>query len=89
MEYELMRVTAKGQLTIPINIRKKLNIRAGDYLQIHLAEKEIRIRKVEPVHPLSPNDPIWQMIGAGKSGQKDVSVNHDKYAEGELERWKG
>ena len=24
-------------------------------------------------------DPSWNMVGAGKSGKKDLSVNHDKY----------
>lgn len=90
MRNELMRVTVKGQLTIPVSIRKKLNIREGDYLQVQLGENEIRIKKIEPVRPLSVEDPIWQLIGAGASGQKDVSVNHDRYlAEGEIKQWKG
>lgn len=90
MKNELMRVTAKGQLTIPVAIRKKLNIREGDYLQVQLEENEIRLKKIEPVRPLGAEDPIWQLIGAGASGQKDVSVNHDRYlAEGEIKQWKG
>ena len=89
MRNELMRVTTKGQLTIPAYIRKKLNIQEGDYLQFQLEENEIRLKKIEPVRPLSAEDPIWQLIGVGASGQKDVSVNHDSYlAEGEIKRWK-
>ncbi|MDN5376191.1 MAG: hypothetical protein PWQ39_1231 [Thermacetogenium sp.] len=89
MEYEVMRVTAKGQLTIPISIRKKLNIREGDYLQVYLENNEIRLRKIEPVRPLSAEDPIWRLIGAGESGEADVSEHHDRYlAEGEIRRWK-
>ncbi|MBO8127547.1 MAG: AbrB/MazE/SpoVT family DNA-binding domain-containing protein [Firmicutes bacterium] len=91
MDYEIMRVTAKGQLTIPVSIRKKLNIREGDYLQVCVDEKEneIRLKKIEQVRPLSPEDPIWQLIGAGTSGQRDVSVNHDRcLAGGEIKQWK-
>ncbi len=29
---ELARVMAKGQVTIPINVRKKLNLKEGDKL---------------------------------------------------------
>ncbi|MCL6446569.1 MAG: AbrB/MazE/SpoVT family DNA-binding domain-containing protein [Armatimonadetes bacterium] len=89
MSYEIMRVTTKGQLTIPVAIRKKLNIREGDYLQVHLEKNEIRLKKIEPIRPLGPEDPIWRLVGAGASGQKDISVNHDRYlAEGEINRWK-
>jgi len=87
---ELMRISAKGQLTIPVYMRKKLNIQEGDYLQVQMGEDEIRIKKIKPLQPLSAEDPIWQLIGAGASGQKDVSVNHDRYlVEGEIKQWKG
>jgi hypothetical protein len=33
MNDQIMRITAKGQLTIPISVRKKINIREGDYIQ--------------------------------------------------------
>ncbi|KFD40615.1 AbrB family transcriptional regulator [Peptococcaceae bacterium SCADC1_2_3] len=90
MRNELMRISAKGQLTIPVYMRKKLNIREGDYLQVQMGEDEIRIKKIKPLQPLSAEDPIWQLIGAGASGQKDVSVNHDRYiVEGEIKQWKG
>ncbi len=79
MEYEVMRVTAKGQVTIPAVIRKKLNIRGGDYLQVYLENNEIRLKKIEPVRPLSPEDPIWRLVGAGESGQTDISEHHDRY----------
>ena len=69
MEYEISRVSAKGQLTIPVAIRKKLSIREGDRLQVYLDENGIRLRKIEPVQPLSANDPIWRLIGASASGQ--------------------
>lgn len=27
-------------------------------------------------------DPLWDMVGAGRSKDKDLSVNHDKYLYG-------
>ncbi|NLY75494.1 MAG: AbrB/MazE/SpoVT family DNA-binding domain-containing protein [Firmicutes bacterium] len=89
MNTEIMRVSAKGQFTIPVSVRKKFNIREGDYLQIWIENDEIRVKKVEPIQPLSPEDPIWKLIGAGESGYSDVSTNHDRYlAAGENKRWK-
>jgi AbrB family looped-hinge helix DNA binding protein len=89
MANEIMRVSAKGQLTIPVDIRNKLNIREGDYVQISIENDEARIKKINIVAPLSKEDPMWEMVGAGNSGYKDVSVNHDQYlAEDEAKRWK-
>ena len=28
------------------------------------------------------NDPLWKMIGSSSSGDKDLSINHDKYLYG-------
>jgi transcriptional pleiotropic regulator of transition state genes len=89
MATEIMRVSSKGQLTIPVSIRKQLKIKEGDYLKISIDQNEIRLKKIEPVQPLGPDDPIWKMIGIVESGSRDVSVNHDQYlAKGETERWK-
>jgi len=89
MNTEIMRVSAKGQFTIPVSVRKKFNIREGDYLQIWIEDNEIRVKKVEPIQPLSTEDPIWKLIGAGESGLHDVSINHDRHlAAGEIKRWR-
>lgn len=33
----------------------------------------------EDRHIIPADDPIWDMIGMGKGGPEDGSVNHDKY----------
>lgn len=44
---------------------------------------ELRLKKVRLVKPLSKEDPIWKLVGAGDSGLKDVAAKHDHYlAEG-------
>ena len=89
MEKELMRISTKGQLTIPISIRKKLNIKDGDYLHIIVEGEEIRLKKIKTANPLSQDDPMWELVGAGESGYTDVSQKHDQYlAEGEGKGWK-
>jgi AbrB family looped-hinge helix DNA binding protein len=89
MANEIMRITSKGQLTIPVSIRKELKLKSGDYLRVNVENQEIRLKKVETILPLSSDDPIWSMIGVGESGQKNISVNHDAYlSQGEIKRWK-
>lgn len=89
MANEIMRITSKGQLTIPASIRKELKLKGGDYLRVDVENEEIRIKKVENIQPLSSDDPIWNMIGIGESGQKDIAVNHDAYlSQEEVKRWK-
>ncbi len=89
MANEIMRITSKGQLTIPASIRRELKLEGGDYLRVNFVNEEIRIKKVEKVQPLSADDPIWNMIGIGESGKKDIAVNHDAYlSQEEVKRWK-
>lgn len=89
MVSEIMRITSKGQLTIPVSIRKELKLKGGDYLRVNFENEEIRIKKVDTVQPLSSDDPIWGMIGIGESGKSDISINHDAYlCQEEVKRWK-
>lgn len=47
---ELVRVTRKGQITIPVECRKKLGIRVGDVVSVELRGKEVVLRRFrEPV----------------------------------------
>lgn len=89
MRYQVVRVTSKGQMTIPLQIRQALGIRQGDSLLVTVEGDEIRLRKIEPFRPLGDDDPIWQLIGRGESGLPDVAERHDHYlANGEVRRWR-
>jgi transcriptional pleiotropic regulator of transition state genes len=84
-----IKVTSKGQITIPIELRKALGIDDGTYLEASKHEHEIRLRRLVPASPLGDDDPIWGLIGAGDSGRRDVAANHDRYlAAGEIARWR-
>ena len=39
----IAKVSEKGQLTLPAEIRKKLNIKTGSYLRIAILGEEIRL----------------------------------------------
>lgn len=84
-----IKVTSKGQITIPVEIRLALGIDEQSYLEVSEHGEEIRLRKIVPARPLGVDDPIWGLAGAGTSGVQDVSAQHDRYlAHGEVERWR-
>jgi transcriptional pleiotropic regulator of transition state genes len=84
----IVKVTEKGQLTLPIELRRKLRINKDDYLSVEAEGEVLTLRKVRERKVLGSNDPIWDFIGKGSSGTKDGSTDHDRYiAEGERQRW--
>jgi len=86
---KVVKVTSKGQVTIPSEVRDALGIDEGTYLEVSEEGGEIRFRKVVPARPLSGDDPIWGMMGSGESGRQDVASDHDRHlAAGEMERWR-
>ena len=86
---KVVKVTSKGQVTIPVEVRTSLGIDEDTYLEVSEDGNVIRLRKIVPSRPLSSDDPIWNLIGAGESGHTDVAVSHDRrLAEGEIKRWR-
>jgi transcriptional pleiotropic regulator of transition state genes len=84
---KVVKVNSKGWITIPVEVRSALGIDENTYLKVSRKGNEIRIRKVVPVRPLSNDDPIWDLIGAGESGFADVAEEHERRrADGETER---
>jgi AbrB family looped-hinge helix DNA binding protein len=85
-----VKVTSKGQITLPIEIRTELGIDEGTYLEVTEHGREIRLRKLTSASPLDAADPIWTLLGAGRSGRSDVSAQHDRHlADAEIGRWRG
>src|SRR2546430_1890004 len=85
---KVYRMTEKGQVTVPVDVRRRLGIDPDSLLEIRAEGDEVRIRKVGSARPLAPEDPIWSIIGAAESGLRDVSERHDDYlAAGEVEGW--
>ena len=84
----IVKVTAKGQFTLPIELRRKLRIGKGDYLSVEAECGILMVRKVRKRKLLGSSDPISGFIGTGSSGTKTGSTDHDRYiAEGERRRW--
>jgi transcriptional pleiotropic regulator of transition state genes len=85
----IVKVTEKGQVTLPVDLRRKLRISKNDYLEVEAEGNILKVRKLSTEKVLAPEDPIWEMVGRSESGAKDVSAQHDRYlAEGERKRWR-
>lgn len=85
----VVKVTSKGQVTIPVKVREKLGIADDTYLEVSIEGDAVQLRKRKTVRPLGEDDPIWDLVGAGTSASNDGSERHDHYlAAGELERWR-
>jgi AbrB family looped-hinge helix DNA binding protein len=85
----IVKVTEKGQVTLPIDLRRKLRIGKDDYIVVEAEGEYLKLRKASEANPLGPEDPIWKLIGRGSSGRKDVSRRHDYYrAQGERKSWR-
>lgn len=86
---KVVKVTSKGQVTIPVELRSTLGIGDDTYLEVIEVGGELRMRKIGGVRPLSEEDPIWSLVGAGRSGHEDVAEAHDRHlADAETARWR-
>jgi len=52
----IVKVTRRGQTTIPIEIRKKYNIRVGDKLLVEIVENGILFRKIPRIEEMAGID---------------------------------
>lgn len=66
MKVRISKITKKGQITIPVEIRKKLDINQNDFLAITAEKDYILIKKVE--------FPSWDEIFL--KGEKFAKENH-------------
>jgi AbrB family looped-hinge helix DNA binding protein len=74
-----VKVSSKGKITIPVEIRTSLGIDEHSYLEVLKVGEEIRLRKLVRARALGSDDPIWGLIGAAASGDGHVAEDHDRY----------
>ena len=67
---ELIRVRKNGQITIPKSVRLKLGIDEGDFLDVHVRDNNMVLRK------LADKDPKAHALFRKRSEVKD---SHDRY----------
>ncbi|MDW7738837.1 MAG: AbrB/MazE/SpoVT family DNA-binding domain-containing protein [Bacillota bacterium] len=79
MEPFIVKISSKGQLTLPAEVRKKLGLMTGSKLYLVLDNNEIRMKAFKGQLPvLNKKSSIYSLIGSF-AGPEDLSENHDKY----------
>ncbi|GAB6274810.1 MAG: hypothetical protein STSR0004_16750 [Peptococcaceae bacterium] len=80
MEQSIVRLNSKGQLTLPAEVRRKLNLKRGARLLVTIEQNEVRIKEVkEDRLPIfTPESSFFNLIGSF-SGPEDLAENHDRY----------
>jgi antitoxin PrlF len=58
MELISGKMTSKGQITIPKELRDKLNVKEGDQFKFLLSEEEV---KMEPVKRKLLSEAVWRI----------------------------
>lgn len=80
MESYIVRLSSKGQLTLPRNIRKKLQLEKGTKLFVVLDNNEIKMKTLDnndlPVFSEKSN--FLSLIGSFE-GTENLAEDHDKY----------
>ncbi|CEP68350.1 AbrB-like domain [Moorella glycerini] len=78
---ELIRIRPKGQITLPLSVRKAVQADVGDYLMYEIRGNSVILRKTPVYPPANFNDGIWRLVGSAedKEGKKDVATNKHKY----------
>lgn len=66
----LARVRQKGQITLPVQVRKHLGIEEGDYIEVHTSGVNITIKPKEVV------DRYPEIDASIKKGLQDVQRNN-------------
>lgn len=70
MKIKIFKITKKGQITIPVEIRKQLNIKEEDLLAITTEKEYILIKKVE--------FPKWEdVFSRGETIAKEIKITQD------------
>ncbi|MFZ5631734.1 MAG: AbrB/MazE/SpoVT family DNA-binding domain-containing protein [Bacillota bacterium] len=49
-EYFIAKITAKGQVTVPMELRKVLKIKEGDYILFERRGSRVEIKKMMPAN---------------------------------------
>ncbi|MEW6772150.1 MAG: AbrB/MazE/SpoVT family DNA-binding domain-containing protein [Bacillota bacterium] len=78
---EIIRLRRKGQVTLPLFVREKLQVEEGDYLVCEIENDRLVLYKMPVYKRASFDDGIWRLIGsaADREDKTDVSEKKHKY----------
>lgn len=87
MESYLVRLSSKGQLTLPGELRKKMALSKGTRLFVVLDNDEIRMKAIKDkgeIPVFSKKSTFFNLIGSFK-GAENLAEDHDVYLSEDIE----
>lgn len=51
-DFYVSRITTKGQVTVPLELRKHLNVKEGDYILFEKKGSKVEMKKMVPTNDL-------------------------------------
>lgn len=88
MTIELTRVSSKGQVVIPFDIRKRMGLRDGEKLTIFTKDNLIVLKKIDDamteddIKTFNEIKEAWEEIDSGKA----KTMNHEDFLK-EISKW--
>lgn len=84
-EFYIARITTKGQVTVPLELRKHLNIKEGDYVLFEKKGSKVEVKKMVPTNDFEDfARPIRERFQKDGVTQEDVEAAV-KWARGKKE----
>jgi antitoxin PrlF len=71
---EFSKISIKGQVTIPANIRKAMGIEPGDLISYELKGKSVNLKKIEPFD-VAYHSAISETLDEWNSPEDDEAFN--------------
>ena len=79
------RLTSKGQITLPIELRRRFDLQAGDEVEFEMSEQTAKVRPVKR-RSLSELAGILHQPGIRKPTDEELRVSIGKYLKAEDDR---
>jgi antitoxin PrlF len=73
----MSRMTSKGQVTIPANLRKRMGLKPGDEIEFHSEGGKTVVRKRPPTSSKGVFEQFVGMYPAFKSSEEVIAYHRD------------
>ena len=74
----LIRIIRGGQITLPADVRKALQVKEGDYLKAEVADGALNLRPVTLVNPAEVDRRLEEILSKVKLTARDAARSEDE-----------
>lgn len=78
-----MKVTVKGQITIPLALRERFNLRPGTEVEFVAGKQALEIKAIDPTETSRKNFDLWLSKASGSARPGITTDEHMAITRGE------